>query len=245
MLSSPFYHGIIRKCIVSFGSLFSNLKIERKLEDSVNGATVQTIAVPIAYAPKEKWLVRIEQDPTLSNNTYTALPRMSFEITGISYDQSRKLNRINQITCYQQGAMTSTRVPVPYNIEISLYVLTKTQEDALQIIEQIIPYFNPEYNLSVRFTEDINTNLDVPVVLNSISVQDEYDGDFQTRRFVTYTLDFTLKANVFGDTSASGYIEETNVSLSEDSNLVSTLAKHTASVDIVTNLINDSWIEDF
>lgn len=241
MLSdNPFYHGVIRKSIVAFGSLFSNIKIERKQTDSVNGTTIQTLKIPIAYAPKEKWLVRVEQDPTLTNHTYTTLPRISFEITGMSYDTSRKLNRLNQITCYQTGAMTSTRTPIPYNIELSLYVLTKTQEDALQIIEQILPYFNPEYNLSVKLAEDVNVVSDVPVVLNSVSVQDDYDGDFQTRRFVTYTLSFTMKVNLFGPVSSAGVIEDTTVTV-ESSNGTAT---HTASGNIATGVITELWTEE-
>lgn len=195
----PFYHGLTRKIIVAFGSMFSNIRIERR--DNA-GVLQQTIAVPVAYAPKEKWLVRLEQDPTLQQHVYTVLPRLSFEITNMTYDSVRKVNRMNKITCYDKTVspptVKSQFSPVPYNIDISLYILTKTQEDALQIVEQIVPFFTPEFTLTISGIPDLHVDLDVPIILNGVTVQDEYDGDFQTRRFVTYTLNFTMKANFFG-----------------------------------------------
>ena len=197
-----FYHGTIRKAIVAFGSLFSNIYLERRQGNSVTGPVVQKLQVPLAYAPKEKWLVRLDSDPTLDHHTYTTLPRLSFEITGYNYDPNRKVGRMNQIratTAVDNVPVLQQQFsPVPYNLEISLYVLTKTQEDALQILEQILPTFTPEYNLSVNAVPEMRIIQDVPVVLNNVSVQDDYDGDFQTRRFVTHTLNFTMKLNVFG-----------------------------------------------
>lgn len=136
-----YYHGSIRKAIVAFGRLFSDVYIDRKQGDSVNGDTIQRLQVPLSYAPKEKWLVRLDSQSDLENNvTAITLPRMSFEIMGYSYDSSRKLNRMQQI---QSDASASTKptvyTPVPYNLDLSLYVLTKTQEDGMQIIEQILP----------------------------------------------------------------------------------------------------------
>ena len=147
--------------------------------------------------------MRIEQDPNLENNTYVSLPRMSFEITGYAYDAQRRLNKMNKIIC-QNGTNSSTVfTPVPYNLDITLYVLTKTQEDGLQIIEQILPTFAPEYTLSVNAIPEMNIVQDVPVILNSVQVSDEYDGDFATRRFVTHTLSFTVKLNLFGNVTDS------------------------------------------
>ena len=200
-----FYHGTIRKAIVAFGSLFSNIYIERRQGNSVTGPVVQKLQVPLAYAPKEKWLVRVDSDPTLDHHTYTTLPRISFEITGYNYDATRKVGRMNQIRSVTEVAslpvMKQQFSPVPYNLEVSLYVLTKTQEDALQILEQILPTFTPEYNLSVNAIPEMTIVQDIPVVLNNVSVQDDYDGDFQTRRFVTHTLNFTMKLNMFGGTN--------------------------------------------
>lgn len=239
LTTNPFYHGIVRKSIVAFGSLFSNIQIDRKDNGSVDGDTLQRIKVPIAYAPKEKWVVRIDSDPSLTNHVYTVLPVMSFEITGMSYDTTRKMNRMNKITCYDGNGMKSTHVPVPYNIDITMYVIAKTQEDVLQIIEQIFPYFTPDYNLKIKVVPETNTFIDVPVVLNSVAVQDDYDGDFQTRRFVTYTLNFTMKANLFGPVDSGGVIEDTTVNVS------GVKLTHTAHGDTETGEITEEWIEGF
>ena len=134
-----YYHGIIRKSIVAFGRLFSDIYIDRKQGDSVNGTTSQRLQVPLAYAPKEKWLVRLDSDPNLEMNTYTTLPRMSFEITDYMYDSSRKTNRMQQIKSGNTSDKSVVYTPVPYNLDVSLYILTKTQEDGLQILEQILP----------------------------------------------------------------------------------------------------------
>lgn len=238
-----FYHGIIRKSIIAFGRLFSNIYIDRKQGDSVNGDTVQRIMVPLAYAPKEKWLVRVEQDPNLDNNTYTTLPRMSFEITGYNYDSTRKINKMSKIACHKDGQATEMFSPVPYNLDVSLYVLTKTQEDALQIIEQILPTFGPEYTLAIRAVPDMNIIQDIPVTLNSISVSDEYDGDFQTRRFVTHTLNFTLKTNLFGPVDNVNRIHTAiaRVQMNEGG---AVNAQYRADGDPANGAITDGWIED-
>jgi len=246
MYETPFYHGIIRKTIVGFGSLFSNIKIERKEGGSVNGTTVQTLKVPIGYAPKEKWIVRIDSDPTLENHTYTSLPRISFEITGYSYDSVRKTNRMQQIKCGDGiSSLNTLNSPVPYNLDISLYILTKTQEDALQIIEQILPTFTPEYTLSINAVPEMNVVQDIPIILNSISVQDDYDGDFTTRRFVTHTLTFTLKLNLFGNTSTSGIITTVNANIN-DIITQQPLSNYTAIGDPADGSItSESWLEHF
>lgn len=241
-----FYHGVIRKTIVSFGRLFSDIYIDRKAGDSVTGTTVQRLQIPLAYAPKEKWLVRIDSDPNLENHTYISLPRMSFEILSYNYDSSRKLNRMQKITC---GDGTSSKsfmyTPVPYNIEISLYIITKTQEDGLQILEQILPTFTPEYNLAVKVVPEMNVIQDVPVILNSVSVTDEYDGDFQTRRFVTHTLSFTLKTNMFGAVSTQGVINEVNANIGFNE-FEGPARIYTAEGDTTTgNLTSEDWIDTF
>lgn len=234
-----FYHGIIRKSIVAFGHLFSDLYIDRREGDSVTGPVAQRLQVPIAYAPKEKWIVRIEQDPDLNNHTYISLPRMSFEMTGISYDTSRKLNRMNQITCYKDGVMTGTYAPIPYNIDLSMYIISKTQEDCLQIVEQILPFFNPDYNMAIKVIEETNTIIDVPVILNSVTMQDDYDGDFQTRRFVTYTLNFTMKVNLFGSVNETGTISQVNVNLSEPNRIISVSGN--SQTGVITELFLDGF----
>lgn len=215
--NNVFYHGIIRKTVVAFGSLFSGIFVDRKVGasgiDSVTGTTIQRLQVPIAYAPKEKWLVRLEQDPSLENYTYVTLPRMSFEIRSYEYDINRKLNKINKIACHKapdaqhpNGTASSVFSPVPYNLQIELYIITKTQEDGLQIIEQILPTFTPDYNITINVVPELNITQDIPVILNNVNVNDSYDGAFQTRRFVIHTLTFTLKVNLFGAAGDSSRI---------------------------------------
>ena len=236
-----YYHGAIRKTIVAFGRLFSDIKIARQDND---GNVAQTIGVPIAYAPKEKWLVRIDSDPNLTNHTYTSLPRLSFEITGYTYDSARKTNKMNKIVC-KDAATTenptakSVFAPAPYNINIALYVLTKTQEDAMQIIEQILPIFNPEYTLSINALPAVEIVQDIPVILNSVTVEDNYDGSFQERRFVLHTLQFTLKTNIFGPVSENGVILTTTANVSQPGR------KYTATAPSVDGTVTENWESQF
>ena len=245
--SNVYYHGIIRKCIVGFGSLFSDIYIDRREGDSVTGTVIQRLQIPLAYAPKEKWIVRLDQDTSLENNVYTTLPRMSFEITGYNYDSQRKINRMQQIKCGDgTGAVSTMYTPVPYNLDISLYILTKTQEDGLQIIEQILPTFTPEYTLSINVVPDMSVKIDVPIILNSVSVQDDYDGDFQTRRFVTHSLNFQMKMNLFGPISNNDVIQTSNINIGQNENFSNPNRIFTAEGDVTTATVdNESWLNGF
>lgn len=238
-----FYHGTVRKAIVAFGSLFSDIYIDRKEGNSVNGTTVQRLQIPLAYAPKEKWIVRLDSDPGLENHTYVSLPRMSFEIIGYNYDQTRKLGRTQQITCGEgDNQMKAVYSPVPYNIDISLYVITKTQEDGMQIIEQILPTFTPEYTLAVKVIPEMNIVQDIPVVLNSVSVSDEYEGDFQTRRFVTHTLNFQMKMNLFGNVKTSGIISQVTTNIGQNEDYTNPNRIYVADGDVSTSTVsNEEW----
>ena len=235
-----YYHGAIRKTIIAFGRLFSDIKIERQGTD---GEVAQVINVPIAYAPKEKWIVRIDSDPALNNHTYTTLPRLSFEITGYEYDSSRKTNKMNKVVCNDNTASDqptrgSVFAPAPYNIDIAMYVLTKTQEDAMQIIEQILPIFNPEYTLTVSAVPELEIMQNIPVILNNISVEDTYDGAFETRRFVTHTLQFTLKTNIYGPVTDQGVILTTMANVSVPGR------KYTATGTTPGGPVTESWEND-
>lgn len=244
--NNVFYHGIIRKTIVGFGRLFSDVYIDRKQGDSTTGTTIQRIQVPLAYAPKEKWIVKIDSDPTLENYTYTTLPRMSFEILSYGYDATRKLNRMQKIQCGSGSTLRNyTYTPVPYNIEIGLYILTKTQEDGLQILEQILPTFTPEYTLPIKVVPDMNIVQNTPVVLNSVSVSDEYDGDFQTRRFVTHTLNFTLKTDLFGAISGQGIIDTVTANIGVK-DITTPNRVYTAQGDTTTaEVSSENWEDTF
>jgi hypothetical protein len=245
--NNVFYHGIIRKSIVAFGRLFSDIYIDRKSGDSVTGTTIQRLQIPLAYAPKEKWLVRLEQDPNLENNTYTSLPRMSFEILGYNYDPARKVNRMQQIKCGDgTGSVSTMYTPVPYNIDMSLYILTKTQEDGLQIVEQILPTFTPEYTMTINAVPDMNVKLDVPIILNNVAVNDEYDGDFQTRRFVTHTLNFQMKVNLFGPITGKNVIDTVNANVGSNENFSNPNRVYTAEGDVTTATVDtESWLDGF
>jgi hypothetical protein len=245
--NNVYYHGIIRKCIVGFGSLFSDIYIDRKQGDSVTGTTIQRLQIPLAYAPKEKWIVRIEQDPSLENHVYTTLPRMSFEILGYNYDPARKVNRMQQIKCGDgTGSVSTMYTPVPYNIDMSLYILTKTQEDGLQIVEQILPTFTPEYTLTINAVPDMNVKLDIPIILNSVAVNDEYDGDFQTRRFVTHTLNFQMKVNLFGPITGKNVIDTVNANVGNNEDFSNPNRIYTAEGDVTTATVDsESWLDGF
>lgn len=235
MLGHTFYHGSIRKAIIAFGKVFDAVNVQRK-----NGTTVvQNIKVPIAYAPKEKHLVQIDQSPDVENATMITLPLMSFEVTGINYDSTRKTPKVNKVS-YDPNNSTKLYqyAPVPYNVNISLYVLSKTQEDALQIVEQILPFFTPDFMVNVNMLPEMGIVQDIPLTLNSVSFQDEYDGDFQTRRYVTYTLDFTMKLNLYGPVSDGKPITKVTVDTDVDN------ASYNAIGDLATRTVtSEGWTQ--
>ena len=197
-----FYHEILRKTIISFGTLFNNITIQTK---NTSGTIVSTTKVPLAYGPTQKFLARLEQQPDLNKSTAMTLPRMSFEFTGLTYDPTRKVTTTQQFTIKDptDGSVTKKAyMPVPYNMAFELSVMTKLNDDALQITEQILPYFQPAYNLTVNLTE-ANEKRDIPIVLENITMQDDYEGDFTTRRVLLYTLRFTAKTYLFGPVSTA------------------------------------------
>lgn len=235
MFEVAHYPEVVKKVIIGFGSLFSKVKIIRRLNDGTVGETVQ---VPIGYGPKEKFIVRIDQDPTLSQNVLITLPRLAFEITGYNYDSSRKVNRNNVIKCFKDGIVTGTYSPVPYNIEISMHLLSKGTEDSLAVLEQILPLFTPEYTLSINALPDMLITTDIPIVLNGVSVSDSYEGDFSSRRLVTHTFSFTAKALLFGPVTTDKVI------LTTTTNIPNLDLTHTAQANPATPtgpLIIDQW----
>ena len=206
-----FSHGLIRKYVIVFGSMFNDLTIQR-----YNGATrVQTLAVPIAYGPKQKFLVRLETDPNLDREIAISLPRLGFELTGISYDPVRKLNSTqkNSYVFSDKTLLKTQYTPVPYNIDFTLSIMVKNADDGTQILEQILPYFKPEWNIAVNLVPEMNISMDIPTVLNSVSLQDAYDADFMSRRVLMWDLSFTMKGYLYGPISNSGVITRTQVDL--------------------------------
>ncbi len=199
-----FYNEILRKTIISFGTLFNGLTIKQE------GSTVK---VPLAYGPTQKFLARLEQAPNLSQATQISLPRMSFEFTGLTYDSSRKVTTTQTIAVKNPDDGTDIKkvfMPVPYNMQFELAIMCKLNDDALQLVEQILPFFQPQYNLTINLVSLINEKKDVPVVLENITMDDQYEGDFTSRRVLLYTLRFTAKTYLFGPvTSASKDIIKT------------------------------------
>lgn len=211
MLGQQFYHETIRKIIIAFGTTFNNVQLVRKDND---GNITQSMKVPLAYGPQQKWLVRLNEDADLSKQVAITLPRIGFEIQNLSYDPSRKLNRVQKYKKIKSGksnTLESQYMPVPYNLSVQLYVMAKQSDDALQIVEQILPFFQPDYTLTINDMPEMSSKRDVPVVLNSISYEDDYEGDFATRRAIIYTLDFTAKFYLYGPVTSSGVIKTVTV----------------------------------
>jgi hypothetical protein len=230
MFGSQYYHGIIRKYVVSFGNLFNDIVVVRK--DSANNR-IQTVGVPIAYGPKQKWLVRLTKDPYLDPNVAITVPRIGFEISSIVYSPTRKLSstiknvHLNAV----DGEKKWQYVPVPYDIYFTLSIFSKNADDAAQILEQILPYFRPEYTTNVKILPEMDIVVDTPVELQSISIEDVYEADFQQRRILMHTIEYVVKAYMFGpvyDGSAGGIIRRaivyTHDKMDEDALAVSRVA---------------------
>ena len=201
MLGNYSYHEIFRKTIVAFGTMFNNIEIRRQDE---------VMKVPLAYGPKQKFLARLDQNPDPTNKrVQITLPRLSFEIAGVSYDPGRKVSPTQKIKFKKDvNENKNAFMPVPYNINFELAIISKNQDDGLQIIEQILPYFQPHYNLSVKLATTIGETKDVPVVLQDISYEDDYEGDFTNRRAIIYTLQFVAKTYLYGPITDSKIIKK-------------------------------------
>tara|TARA_B100000945_G_scaffold173041_1_gene138600 strand:- start:33 stop:875 length:843 start_codon:yes stop_codon:yes gene_type:complete len=217
MLGTYFYHEIIRKTVISFGTLFNDIYVRH--EDAA-GNDISEIKVPVAYGPRQKFLARIQQQPELNKATQITLPRMAFEMTNISYDSTRKSGITQTFKAKDGDKMKKVFMPVPYNIGFELNILTKLQDDGLQILEQILPFFQPGFNLSVDLVKSIGEKRDIPMILQSISQQDDYEGDFATRRALIYTLQFTAKTFMFGPIadSTDGLIRKVQLDYYSDTN---------------------------
>ena len=197
-----FYHEILRRTIIGFGTLFNNIKIQ---QTNNQGEVISVLEVPFAYGPTQKFLARVEQQPNLNTPVQITLPRMSFEFTGLTYDATRKLTTTQTFLSKSVTDSTDIRktyMPVPYNMDFELSIMTKLNDDMLQIVEQILPYFQPSYTLTVNLIDSIGEKRDIPIILNNISMEDDYDGDYSTRRALIYTLNFTAKIYLFGPVSS-------------------------------------------
>jgi len=201
MLGRHFYNEAIKKTVVGFGTLFNNIEI-RKI-DPQTGDVLEVEKVPIAYGPKQKFLTRIEQnlDTTSKRRVAIVLPRIYFELSNVSYDGSRKTSPIQKyrnIIDDNGNEVKVQYVPVPYNLEFELGIIAKNQDDGLQILEQILPFFQPNFNITLNMIPDMNEKKDIQICLNNINYEDDWDGDFLSRRTIVWTLNFTAKSYIYG-----------------------------------------------
>ena len=217
MFGTYFYHEIIRKTVISFGTVFNDIHVRH--QDNTGKDLVDT-KVPIAYGPRQKFLARIQQQPELNKAIAMTLPRMSFEMNNIQYDPTRKSGISQTFKAVDDKKLKKVFMPVPYNLGFELSIMSKLNDDALQIVEQILPYFQPSFNLTVDLVQSIGEKRDIPIVLSNISFQDDYEGDYATRRALIYTLRFEAKTYLFGPVaeSSEGLIKKVIVDTAMDTN---------------------------
>lgn len=215
MFNNNFYHELVRKTVVSFGTLFNNIYVVRK---DNTGKIQQRMKVPLAYGPKQKFLARLDEEGKLTGaqakTAALTLPRIGFEMTGLTYDSTRKLNRIQK---YKKSKASDSKtqlqqfMPVPYNVGFTLYAMAKNSDDALQIVEQILPYFQPDYTITLNAIPELDIVRDIPIILNDVTYEDSYDGAFTVRRVLTYTLQFTAKVYLYGPVQSQKIIQQVQV----------------------------------
>ncbi len=201
-----FKNDSLRNLVIAFGSLFNNIYVKRYLS---NGTVKESMRVPLAYGNKEKYLRRIDEGGSITNDdgvvVQMTLPRMSFEIENIEYDTTRKRNTMQKLAkrnVANNEKMDTTYAEVPYSVNFNLYIMTKHMADGLQIIEQILPYFTPEFTVTINPTT-MHSKMDIPLILNSVDSEEDWEGDYDTRRSLTWTLTFTAKSYVYGKISTS------------------------------------------
>ena len=216
MLSNQhYYHRVVRKLVVAFGTMFNNITLVRY--NQTNTAEIERINVPLMYASKEKFYMRIVKDPDLVNPVQLTLPRMAFEMNGISYDPLRKISTFTD--AFSDGTTASSYKKVkmtPYNFDFNLYAFVRNTEDGMQIVEQVLPYFNPDYTVTVDFMSMDNLKLDVPIVFNTVSYDDSHEGDPESTRSIVWTLNFTMKGYLFGPTTDVKMIRKVTANVMDD-----------------------------
>lgn len=218
--NSPFYHQLTRKAVVLFGRLFDDIIVVRKNDQS--GEEVNRFRVPLVYSPKEKMVTRIFSDPDLLRQIQVMLPRMGFEITGISYDASRKQNSLLKAARANTTThVTSSYMGVPYDINFQLNIYTRNIDDGTHIVEQILPFFNPDFTVTTNMIPDLTMMKDVPIILNNVSNDIQYEGDYDSVRYVNWTLNFTMKMHYYGPISHPKIIRSVYTNIYQDPSLQS------------------------
>lgn len=213
IFGSQFYHDTLRRYIATFGNMFNDLTISRI---SKTGQVIQTLEVPISYSAKEKWLSRFTADPNLTKPVAIQLPAISFEMTSLSYDATRRLP--STIVNVRQSATDKNSVsyqytPVPYNMDFSLYMYVRNADDGAQLLEQILPFFGPEWTNTIYLIPEMGIKMDVPTILNNVSLEDTYQGSFEDRRAIVWTLNFVMKGYFYGPVRHSGIIKRTKTDI--------------------------------
>ena len=210
MLGTKFYNQAVRITVIWFGTLFNNIELKK----TVNGQVLETEKVPLAYGPKQKFLYRLQGNATDGRKVAITLPRIYFEMTGIDYDASRKTpatQKYKTVINDNGNEVRTQYVPVPYNISFEVGILCKSQDDGLQILEQILPFFQPSFSMSLKFIPDMDEVRDVAVVLNSVDFDDDWEDDFSTRRSITYTMQFTAKSYIYGPYTKADVIRKSRI----------------------------------
>lgn len=223
MFGHTFYHGSIRKYIILFGTLFNQIYIRRF---DAAGNMVKLIKIPITYGPKDKVIARVQQDPNLNKPFSVVLPYMSFEMIDVQYDSSRKLNTVGQMVHLNdtnKNLADYNYNPVPYNFTFELNIMVKNAEDGSKILEQILPFFTPDWTAAIKIIDDPLIVVDIPTILGDVKSADSWEGDFLTRRVLTWTLRFTMKGYLFGPMRKSKIIKQAMVDLGFKMNAEDTL----------------------
>ena len=245
-----FYHSCVKNVITIFGAIFSDIYIKRSTGD---GYEFQEIKVPLSYAPKQRALVRLKQNPNIDvKQAEITLPRLAYEIVSMNYDPARKISPTSQSRNMQQNQPNNNYAnhmnsPTPYDVHINLYAYAKNQDDALQIVEQIFPFFNPDLNVTINAVPEMNFVENIPIILDSVSYEDDYEGNMETRRAIIWTLSFTAKMNFYGPITTNGIVKSVHISVGQDEQINDSLLNYKAKVTPPTATVNDPYtvVEEF
>jgi hypothetical protein len=207
-----FYNRTIRKVVVAFGTMFNDIHVVRY--NKAGTTSYEKFKVPLNYGAKEKYITRINSDPTLTKSIATSVPRMSFDMTGMSYDTARKLpSTVRNFAANTATTVKTQFVPVPYDFSFSLSIYVRNTEDGTQILEQILPFFTPDFNVTINFIPSMGKKYDMPVILNSVNTTTDYEGDMMSTRLITWDLEFTAKAYIWPPVIAAEVIRQANTSI--------------------------------
>lgn len=212
-----FYHRTIRKVVVAFGTLFNDIQLIRYNKDMSD--EIQRFRVPLSYGSKEKYITRLGSDPDLTKSISTIVPRISFEMTGMSYDSSRKqVSSLRNFSANTSTGLKTQFVPIPYNFDFSMSIYVRNTEDGTQILEQILPFFTPDFNVTVDFIPGMDQKYDLPIILNSVNTTTDYEGDMMNTRLILWDLDFTVKGYIWPSITSGKVVRQanTNIKLSLD-----------------------------